>query len=125
MGPENGIYSMRQGGSLERQKQMKIKMNGGGPNSQNAYTCSDSEYGQIINKASPGQTRKSGSLGTTNSSSPSPTNSKSLPKGTSSLNYGLMMEKIQQKRQQRQYSPKINDGSLSDSNYCTYEQVRK
>ena len=35
-----------------------------------------------------------------------------------------MMEKIQQKRQQRQYSPKINDGSLSDSNYCTYEHAR-
>ena len=113
---------MRQGGSLERQKEMKFKMSPG-PNTQN-YTCSDSEYGQIINKGSPGPTRKSGSLGTTNSSSPSPTNSKSLPKGTSSLNYGLMMEKIQQKRQQRQYSPKINDGSISDSNYSTYEQVR-
>ena len=122
MGPENGIYSMRQGGSLERQKQMKIKMSGG-LNPQNSYTGSDTEYGQIVNKGSPGPTRKSGSLGTTNSSSPSPTNSKSLPKGASSLNYGLMMEKIQQKRQQRQYSPKINDGSLSDSNYCTYEQA--
>ena len=123
MGPENGIYSMRQGGSLERD-QRKIKISGGA-GTQQTYAASDSEYGHIIvntvSTGSPSTARKS--LGT-NSSSPSPTpnNSKSLPKGTSSLNYGLMMEKIQQKRQQRQYSPKINDGSLSDSNYISYER---
>ena len=78
VGPENGIYGMRQGGSLER-KQMKIKINGA-PSSTQTYAASDSEYHQInVNNGSPGTTRKS--LGT-NSSSPSPTNnSKSLPKG--------------------------------------------
>ena len=46
--------------------------------------------------------------------------SRSLPKGaTSSLTYGLMLDRIQQKRQHR--PPKVaNDGSLSDSNYATY-----
>jgi hypothetical protein len=38
-----------------------------------------------------------------------------------------MMDKIQQKRHQRQqiqqYTPKINDGSLSDTNYVTYDQT--
>ena len=82
-----------------------MKSNMGAPN-----YVSDSEYAQYICN-SPGSSRKM-------------SNSKSLPKGSSSLNYGLMMEKIEQKRHQRQYSPKINDGSLSDSNYCTYQGLR-
>lgn len=88
---------------------MKIKISGGTQTAQppNNYV-SDSEYGHYM--GSPGSNRKV-------YNQPPPSNSKSLPKGASSLNYGLMMEKIQQKRQQRQYSPKINDGSLSDSNY--------
>ncbi|XP_040570046.1 uncharacterized protein sick [Lepeophtheirus salmonis] len=48
--------------------------------------------------------------------------SKSLPKGSSSLNYGLMLDRIQQKRQHRPSSK--NDGSLSDSNYATYSEIQ-
>ena len=101
---------------------MKIKISGGTqtqhplpPSQQPSHYVSDSEYGQYMNTttSSPNASRKTYSS--------SQNSSKSLPKGSSSLNYGLMMEKIQQKRQQRQYSPKINDGSLSDSNYCSFE----
>ena len=93
-------YRQNGTGSLER-KQIKINQT-----VQQNYV-SDSEYAQYI-CSSPGSSRKVYT---------SPSNSKSLPKGASSLNYGLMMEKIAQKRHQRQYSPKVNDGSLSDSNY--------
>ena len=52
--------------------------------------------------------------------------SRSLPKGaTSSLTYGLMLDRIQQKRQHRQLQKQAanaacNDGSVSDSNYASY-----
>ena len=91
----------RQGGSLERNPSMKMRMNTT-PN-----YVSDSEYGQMIAApSSPGSMRKNNNNG-----------SKSLPKGASSLNYGLMMDKIQQKRRMKA----ANDGSLSDSNYAVYE----
>ena len=41
---------------------------------------------------------------------------------TTSLNYGLMLDKLQQKRQQRQQK---NDGSMSDSNYATYGDLKQ
>ena len=41
---------------------------------------------------------------------------------TISLNYGLMLDKLQQKRQQRQQK---NDGSMSDSNYATYGDLKQ
>ena len=91
--PPNENYS-RQGGSLERGT-TKIKISGSGSG---AYV-SDSEYGQYAGN-SPGSTRKSYNQ---NTNSGAIAGSKSLPKGASSLNYGLMMDKIQQKRQQRQY----------------------
>ena len=52
--------------------------------------------------------------------SPAKDNSRSLPKGTSALNYGLLMGQIQQKRAARQKT----DGSVSDSNYSTYGELR-
>ena len=51
--------------------------------------------------------------------------SRSLPKGASSLNYGLMVDRIQQKRQHRQLASKANDGSLSDSNYATFGDLNR
>ena len=45
--------------------------------------------------------------------------SKSLPKKSSALNYGLLLGQIQQKRQQRKQQKSI-DGSVSDSNYGSY-----
>ena len=45
--------------------------------------------------------------------------SKSLPKKSSALNYGLLLGQIQQKRQQRKNQKSI-DGSVSDSNYGSY-----
>ena len=96
---------LRQGGSLERNPSMKIRINAA-PN-----YVSDSEYGQIIGtnggSSSPGSLRKNNNNN----------GSKSLPKGASSLNYGLMLDKIQQKRRMKA----ANDGSLSDSNYAVYE----
>ena len=139
----------RQGGSLERATTTRIKISG----STQTYAASDSEYGHYgggsgtarnsRSSCSPSSTRKynqhtngvvvaPGTSSPSNTSSPSSPNtcgSKSLPKGASSLNYGLMMDKIQQKRHQRQqiqqYTPKINDGSLSDSNYVTYDQTNR
>jgi neuron navigator 2 len=122
---------------------MKIKVSGG----TQTYVVSDSEYGQYM--GSPGSCRKSYSQSPT----PTPTaaaaaaaaatttivnnggqtgqqrdgvfGSRSLPKGASSLNYGLMIDRIQQKRQQRQFNPKVHDGSLSDSNYVAYEAAAR
>ena len=135
----------RQGGSLERATTTRIKISG----STQTYAASDSEYGQYggsggarnsRSSCSPSSTRKynqntNGSGGTSSPTPSSPNTSgscgsKSLPKGASSLNYGLMMDKNQQKRHQRQqqhqqYTPKINDGSLSDSNYVTYDQTNR
>ena len=45
--------------------------------------------------------------------------SKSLPKKSSALNYGLLLGQIQQKRQLRKTQKSI-DGSVSDSNYGSY-----
>merc|ERR1719480_572898 len=45
--------------------------------------------------------------------------SKSLPKKSSALNYGLLLGQIQQKRQMRKTQKSI-DGSVSDSNYGSY-----
>ena len=99
------MLDLRQGGSLERNPSMKIRVNAA-PN-----YVSDSEYGQIVGSnagsSSPGSLRKNNNNN----------GSKSLPKGASSLNYGLMMDKIQQKRRMKA----ANDGSLSDSNYAVYE----
>ncbi|TRY75006.1 hypothetical protein TCAL_09848 [Tigriopus californicus] len=126
--------NMRNGGSLERKPK-------GGQDHQAFYggtTCSsDSEYGRLL--STPMANRKS-SVPThgTNNTSPSGSlrrdpafGSKSLPKGTSaSLNYGLMLERIQQKRQQRGHTSgalsngRANDGSLSDSNYATYSEIQ-
>lgn len=125
--------NMRNGGSLERKPK-------GGQDHQAFYggtTCSsDSEYGRLL--STPMANRKSSvpSHGT-NNTSPSGSlrrdpafGSKSLPKGTSaSLNYGLMLERIQQKRQQRGHvgavsNGRANDGSLSDSNYATYSEIQ-
>ena len=117
--PANETYS-RQGGSLERGT-TKIKISGG-----TQTYVSDSEYGQYGSSASPGSARKSYNQNTNGTSKGGfGGSSKSLPKGASSLNYGLMMDKIQQKRQQRQYSPRVNDGSLSDSNYVAYEAANR
>ena len=145
-------YHSRQGGSLERGTTTRIKISSSGSNHTQTYAASDSEYGHYggsgtarnsRSSCSPSSTRKynqhtngvvvaPGTSSPSNTSSPSSPNtcgSKSLPKGASSLNYGLMMDKIQQKRHQRQqiqqYTPKINDGSLSDSNYVTYDQTNR
>ena len=92
---------LSRGGSLERQTH---KLSLQEPRVGAAYDAvSDSEYIQ-------GNFR----------SSPAKENSRSLPKGTSSLNYGLLMGQIQQKRQQRQRT----DGSVSDSNYSTYTELQ-
>ena len=48
--------------------------------------------------------------------------SKSLPKKSSALNYGLLLGQIQQKRQQRKN--KSVDGSVSDSNYTSYGEIK-
>ena len=45
--------------------------------------------------------------------------SRSLPKGTSSLNYGLLVGQIQQKRAQKNRK----DGNWSDTNYSTYTEI--
>ena len=115
-------------GSLERyERQMvnKLKINKGITMKDDTYNnaFSDSEYRhQTKFVGSPGASRKNYSP-----TPPSPTTgkrdavfgSRSLPKGaSSSLNYGLMLDKIHQKRQHR--PGKNNDGSLSDSNYATY-----
>lgn len=99
------MMDLRQGGSLERNPSMKIRINAA-PN-----YVSDSEYGQII--GTNGESSSPGSLRKNNNNN----GSKSLPKGASSLNYGLMLDKIQQKRRMKA----ANDGSLSDSNYAVYE----
>ena len=113
------------GGSLER----KFTAAGGGAGA----GWSDSEYGRML--GSPMASRRNNNAGSSNSgSSPNSPNSpatgkrdpvfgsRSLPKGTSSLNYGLMLDKLQQKRQQRQQK---NDGSMSDSNYATYGELKQ
>ena len=124
------------GGSLERNRN-----NGDGH-------FSDSEYGRLM-LGSPMSSRKNyqqhqqqqppvpGSPGSVRRD-PAVFGSRSLPKGASaSLNYGLMVGRIQQKRQQGPNNAgagrtqQNNDGSLSDSNYATYgelgrgSQVRK
>ena len=48
--------------------------------------------------------------------------SKILPKKSSALNYGLLLGQIQQKRQQRKN--KSVDGSVSDSNYTSYGEIK-
>ena len=50
--------------------------------------------------------------------------SKSLPKKSSALNYGLLLGQIQQKRQQRQKQSRGGDGSVSDSNYTSYQDIQ-
>ena len=95
---EDGSRFVR-GGSLER----KVTL----PNmdhKQGLYynsTVSDSEYG----------TYKPNSK---------ENNSRSLPKGTSSLNYGLLVGQIQQKRQQKAAR---KDGNWSDCNYSSYTEI--
>ena len=118
------ILSAQQGGSLERAK-LKVAQH----QQAVADAYSDSEYGRLL--GSPMSSRRA-SNGHSNTPSPTPSanggkrdpvfGSRSLPKGTSSLNYGLMLDRIQQKRQHR--PNKINDGSLSDSNYATYTDLQ-
>lgn len=82
------------GGSLERKVSLPLD-----PKASSHYsTVSDSEYGVY-------KTNKE--------------NSRSLPKGTSSLNYGLLVGQIQQKRQQKARK----DGNWSDCNYSTYTEI--
>jgi hypothetical protein len=98
---------MNTGGSLERyQRQMlqQMKMNHVGDNHSkyNNNAFSDSEYGQMANVvASPGSSRKVYSPAPPSSPTTGKRDgvfgSRSLPKGAStSLNYGLMLDKIQQ-----------------------------
>ena len=87
-------------GSLERQAGKPVVQN---PRTGTADTVSDSEYMKGTFRPSPGKD-----------------NSRSLPKGTSALNYGLLMGQIQQKRAARQKT----DGSVSDSHYSTYGELR-
>ena len=113
------------GGSLER----KFSLGGGGG------AWSDSEYGRMLgspmasrrNGGSPNQTHSPNSPSGVGGGKRDPVfGSRSLPKGTSGLNYGLMMDKLQQKRQQRQHPHPgaRNDGSVSDSNYATFNELR-
>ncbi len=132
----NGLQHHRQagfsprspGGSLERQ-QNRGKVGASDANYGAAF--SDSEYGKLL-LGSPMANRRSYAVGGANPPPPgSPGGkrdaifgSRSLPKGASSLNYGLMVDRIQQKRQHRQLAAKANnDGSLSDSNYTTYSEI--
>ena len=122
-----GLRSNREsrGGSLER----KFTAAGG---------WSDSEYGRMLGSPMASRRNNNSNAGSSNSgSSPNSPNSpacgkrdpafgsRSLPKGTSSLNYGLMLDKLQQKRQLRQQQQHKNDGSMSDSTYATYGELKQ
>ena len=89
------------GGSLERQR-------AGQASTVNSEAYSDVEY----IKADCDQDQKLTKLN----------GSKSLPKKSSALNYGLLLGQIQQKRQQRKN--KSVDGSVSDSNYTSYGEIK-
>jgi hypothetical protein len=126
-GGGGGANRDSRGGSLERQ----FKAAGG---------WSDSEYGRMLGSPMASRKNNSGSGGSP-AQTPSPNSpasgkrdpvfgSRSLPKGTSSLNYGLMLDRLQQKRQQQrqqqqqQHNSLKNDGSMSDSNYATYSDLK-
>ena len=88
------------GGSLERQKN--------GENLPASEAFSDTEYVKTDYDREQRLARLNGS--------------KSLPKKSSALNYGLLLGQIQQKRQQRKN--KSVDGSVSDSNYTSYGEIK-
>ena len=117
----NNVCDNSRGGSLERRFQQQQQQQ---YPSELCGAWSDTEYGRLLGSPMSSRRNPGG-----NGHQRDPVfGSRSLPKGaSSSLNYGLMMDRIQQKRRpqtnQQQHQRTTTDGSVSDSNaYASFMQ---